>query len=191
MTKLWQAEIRADKKIRGLYHLHPEDISPSNFQKMNVGSAIRYLSSYTAGALHNAIKDNILPVEAETTAWFMETISSAFTTLTSRLRETSITRRNENKKLAELENIKKLMQNSVIGKARRKRPIEEKNQPSTSANADMEIVDEKWKPLNYGFVLCLSSLIDISNTLLDVEGIDFLLFSRFTQDALENCFSRI
>jgi len=41
------------------------------FQKMNVSAAIRFFSTKTASALKTAVANNILPVEAFTTAHFI------------------------------------------------------------------------------------------------------------------------
>lgn len=48
-----------------------------------------------------------------------------------------------------------------------------------------------WKPRNKGIILTSLSLIDISSLLLKQDGFDFLLLSRFNQDALENVFSQV
>lgn len=41
--------MNAGKELRSLHHLNRDDIFPDNFQKMNVGAAIRFFSLKTAG----------------------------------------------------------------------------------------------------------------------------------------------
>lgn len=46
VTKLWTEETNGEKELRILHHLKRENIFPDNFQKMNVGAAIRFFSLY-------------------------------------------------------------------------------------------------------------------------------------------------
>lgn len=167
IQSLWQAEIRANKSIRTLHHLTSEDIFPSNYQKMHVGSAVRYFSDKTAAGIELAVEQKILPEEAKVTAWFVNLIHMWFELVSSRLSKTSITIKNQDKKLALLQRIITVFQGIRIGK---------KN---------------VWKPLNRGFILSSLSLCDISKVLLKDDLLQFLLFHRFNTDALENINSQI
>lgn len=70
-----------------LYHLKEEDIHPNNFQKMNVGAAVRFFSLQTAVAIEFAVQSKILPKVALTTAHFIRLIESWFSLMNSKLTE--------------------------------------------------------------------------------------------------------
>ncbi|CAI6371578.1 unnamed protein product [Macrosiphum euphorbiae] len=101
VADLWNIEQRKDsnrdEEFRLLHHLKREDIYPNNFQKMNVGSAVRFFSLKTAAAVETAVNCNLLPKDALTTAHFIRLIDEWFTLTSSKLRETSITKRNKEK----------------------------------------------------------------------------------------------
>lgn len=75
---LWNAEVSVEKPLHLLYHLRNEDINPSNFDKMNVGAAIRFFSLKTSAALELAVKLKLVHEEALTTAWFIRQIHQWF-----------------------------------------------------------------------------------------------------------------
>ena len=59
VASLWTYEILNGQEKRLLHHIRKEDIEPSNFDKMNVGAAIRFFSSKTASALKTAVDNGI------------------------------------------------------------------------------------------------------------------------------------
>lgn len=87
---LWKYEISHELEKRLLHHLRREDIDPTNFEKMNVGAAVRFFSSKTSSALKTAVELDILPHEALTTAHFKSIIHGWFSLLSSKVRKTSI-----------------------------------------------------------------------------------------------------
>lgn len=95
---LWKAEVSAEKPFRLLNHLRNEDLNPSNFDKMNVGAAIRFFSLKTSAGLELAVKLKLIHEEALTTAWFMRQVHQWFQLMNSRLRKTSVTKRNKMEK---------------------------------------------------------------------------------------------
>ena len=42
VKQLWNYEMENELEIRRLFHLRSEDVDPSQFDKMNVGAAIRF-----------------------------------------------------------------------------------------------------------------------------------------------------
>lgn len=165
---LWTAEISGNKAIRSLHQLRPEDIDPSDFEKMNVASALRYISEKTANAIEMAIELKCLPEEARTTAWFLRKMSLWFELVSSRIRKKGITRNNKESKKQLLVSVIEIMQNIEIGGG-----------------------NTTWKPLNKGIILASLSLLDISELLLRNDYFNLILFHGFNQDALENVFSQI
>lgn len=65
---------------------------------MHVGAAIRFFSLKTAVAIELGVKLNILPIEAITTAHFIRLIHEWVSLTTSKVRKTSITKRNKENK---------------------------------------------------------------------------------------------
>lgn len=91
-------------------------------------------------------------------------IDEWFTLTASKLRETSITKYNKERKYDFLEKIITLFENIIIGNG--------------------------WKPLNVGFILSSLSLIDIFERLFNCN-FDFVICHCYTQYAIENIFSQI
>jgi len=83
---------------------------------------------------------------------------------TSKIRKTSITKRNKEKKYDFLLKIITITENTVFGHG--------------------------WKPLNAGIIMATLSIIGICETLFN-NGFDFVLSHRLTQDAIANIFSQI
>lgn len=164
VKSLWDFEISHNLEKRLLHHLRKQDMEPSNFDKMNVGAAVRFFSPKTSGALKTAVQLQILPQEALTTAEFILLIHQWFTLVSSQVRKVSITSRNCDRKYIFLHSIIDIFQNTVFGKG--------------------------WKPLNFGFVLATLSFADMAEFLFG-NGFDFVLGHRFTQDVTENIFSQI
>ncbi len=165
IKSLWNAEIDSKKDLRSLYHLHANDLEPDGFEKMNVGAAVRFFSVTTAAAIEHAVSQKILNEWTLATAHFIRLIDTWFKLVTSRLRKTSITRRNKNAKFELFEQMIHLFQHIRIG--------------------------GRWAPLNTGMILSNLSFIDVSTFLLQQDGIFFILLHRFTQDATENIFSQV
>lgn len=164
IVQLWKYEISNVGAKRLLHHLKIQDIEPSNFDKMNVGAAVRFFSTKTASAIQTAVELQILPKEALTTAAFILIVEKWFSITASKSRKTSITSRNCDQKYIFLHTVIDLFQNTVF--------------------------QEGWKPLNYGFVLATLSFCDLAEYLF-TKNFDFILGDRFTQDGTENVFSQI
>lgn len=107
--------MNAGKELRSLHHLNRDDIFPDNFQKMNVGAAIRCFSLKTAVALEIAVKLGTLPPDVLTTAHFIRLIYEWFTLTASKVRKTSITKHNKELKYDFLEKIINLFENLTMG----------------------------------------------------------------------------
>lgn len=160
-----QKDSKRDEELRLLYHLKREIIYPNNFQKMNVGAAVRFFSLKTAAALETAVNCEMLPKDALTTAHFIRLIDEWFSLTSSKLRKTSITNRNKEKKYDFLQKLIGLVEQTEFGLC-------------------------GWKPLNVGIIMSSISIIEISELLFS-NNFDFILCHRFTQDAVENIFSQI
>lgn len=140
IQKLWDDEVNKRKELRLLYHLTEDDLNPGHQLKMNVGSATHYFSGQTVGALQLVIERGQLPEEAKTTMWFISKVEQWFAVVSSRLRRTSITKRNRLKKFCILEEMLHIFEN-------------------------IEIKGKRWKPLNMGMILYCLSLMDSINFL--------------------------
>lgn len=164
VTDLWNIEMQGTSRLRTLHHLSQEIVNPGHFSKMNVGYAMRYISTKTAAALETAVTQRKLPPEALTTAWFIRILRQWFDVINSRKRLSSVTARNITQKREFLEHFVDIIQHSDIGKG--------------------------WKPLNTGTILTTISFLRIATKCFQ-NGYKFLLGSRLSQDALENIFSQV
>lgn len=140
--------------------------SPNSFQKMKVSYATKIFCEETACALEAAHVYGYLPEEVKTTVWFIKQISTWFDIMTSRHVKASLTNKNIQEKCIFLNMIINLMEN-------------------------MTSCDNKWKPSQKGVILSTLNMIELSTYLLKTKTMSFVLTSRFTQDALENTFSKV
>ncbi|KAL4083234.1 hypothetical protein QTP88_028564 [Uroleucon formosanum] len=97
----WNIEQRRnsdrDKELCLLHHLKREVIYSNNFQKINVGSAVRFFSLKTIATVETAVNCKLLPKDALTTAHFIRLIYEWFSLTANKLRKTSITKKKEKK----------------------------------------------------------------------------------------------
>lgn len=134
---LWNAEVSAENHFRLLHHIRNEDLNPSNFDKMNVGTAIRFFSLKTSAGLELAVKLKLIHEEALTTAWFKRQVYQWFQLMNSKVRKTSVTKRNQIDKQNFLLKIINMFEGISFG-------------------------NNSWKPLNCGVILSTLSVIDIT-----------------------------
>ena len=102
-----------------------------------------------------------------TTAWFIEKTRRWFDLCSSRCFKTALSLKKEekyNEAISFLKDYISLIQRIKIG---------EKGH---------------WKPIQTGIALSTTSIIEIAERLLKVEGFEFFLTSRLSQDKLENLF---
>jgi hypothetical protein len=144
VVDLWNNEQRKDsnrdEEHRLLHYLKREDIYPNNFQKINVGAAVRFFSLKTAAAVETAVNCKFLSKNALNIAHFIRLIDEFFLLTSSKLRKTSITQRNKEKKYDFLQ--------KLIGTVK---------QTEFGLNG--------WKPLNVGLIMYSLSIIETSELL--------------------------
>jgi len=99
IKSLWKKKLAENREIRLLHHLKNEDIYPDNFQKMHVGAAVRVFSLQTVSAIKVAVELKDLPEEVLSTAAFIKLVHDWSEIMNSKLRKTSITKRNHVHKL--------------------------------------------------------------------------------------------
>lgn len=105
----------------------------------------------------------------ETTAWFAEILTKWFNIMSSRSSsQISLSLKNMDKYKETISFLKEFM---FI--------VEHLN------------VDKSWKPFQHGLLISTKSAVEISKFLLEEKRYDFVLLGRFTQDCIENLFSRI
>lgn len=165
IKKLWEKEVAENREIRLLHHLKNEDMYPDNFQKMHVGAAVRVFSLEIVAAIRVAVELKELPGEALSTAAFIKLVHDWFEMVNSKVRKTSITKRNHVQKL---EFLMKFI--TIIN--------------------DTQFNSNGWKPLNTGLILTTISICDLSHVLFK-HGYEFILTHRYTQDGVENVFSQV
>lgn len=157
---LWNSYVGNGVPLHSLQHLKEEDLFPNNFQKMNVASSCRFFRYSTAAAIELEVKSGNLPSSALTTAHFIRLMCDWFALTSCKERKASITLRNKDK-YDLLEKIIDVFENTEF--------------------------DKGWKPLNVGIIMSSPSIMGVSEFLF-LNGYDFFLFHRLSQDALENVF---
>ena len=165
VRKLVDLQENSDLKIAPT--LHRRHVDPKQFQKMKVGLAAQLLSHSTASALRFAVEEKLLPVEALTTAWFIELLSKWFEACNARCCSQGLHATSGDK-------INTLLLMLEIT-------------PKLSFSNDRC----SWKPIQTGILISTTSILNLYAALVASGNIRFLLTSRLTQDALENLFSQI
>lgn len=136
----------------------------SNFEKMNVAFAARIFSHRTAAALEFLIEKKYISEDARATVWFIKLISKWFNLMNSRDETDGIKSHNLTNVTEYLKTVLHVMQYIAIGDA--------------------------WKPVQTGMKMSTQNVICLSHDLLS-SGYQYVLTSRFNQDALENLFSTV
>lgn len=95
---LWEKETSGETSIRSLHHLTKEHLYPSQYQKMNVATAVQLFSKATAAPIEKEVHLRILNKQCLATAFWMRLIDDWFSIMTSRSLGTSITLNNREKK---------------------------------------------------------------------------------------------
>jgi len=158
-----------DLPIKLAPFLSEHDVSPTHFEKMDVGSALRVFSHDTAAAIRYLVQEKDYPKSYLTTAWFVDTVSKWFQIMSSRCRKNalSLARPDIHKQtICFLEKFISLTKEIQIG------------------------VKGGWKPSQTGIILATTAVIQIQKELLS-QGFCFLLTSRLSQDKLENLFGQV
>lgn len=142
-------------------------LSPGHFDKMKVGPAYTLFHHDTAAALQYHIEKGNLDKEAQTTAWFVQKVHEWFAMMTSRTKKEALMHKGEKGRRC-LEGFMGLVRDLSIGDK-----------------------GGAWKPIQTGILLSTGAALAIQEELLGNHGFSFVLFSRLSQDALENFFSTI
>jgi DNA transposase THAP9 len=162
-------EIQENSDFKIAPSLSPKHVDPKQFEKMKVNVAAQLLSHSTASALQFAVHDIILPVDALTTAWFVDFINNWFDAANARSRREALYA----KCGAKIESLLLMME--IISKI-------------TFSSATRQF---SWKPIHTGILVSTRSFLDLFASLVASGSYNYLLTSRLTQDALENLFSQI
>ena len=143
--------------------------SKNQFKKMRVNTAKNVLSTNVSSALEFLADENNAP-QYLTTAWFIKSIAKWFTLMTARhcsiaLGKLHIEKFNES--VTFLHEFINLFQNLTVGKK------------------------EQFKPVQKGIIVTTTSILELTNYLLEKRAFQFVFTGRMTQDCVENLFSVI
>jgi hypothetical protein len=161
-------EIQENSNFKLAPSLSKKHVEPKQYEKMKVNIAAQLLSHSTASALRYAVHDNLLPLDALTTAWFIELVNSWFDAANARRRCEALYAKSGPKIRA------LLMMMEIV--------------PKLTFSGRQQ---SSWKPIQTGILVSTQSLLDLFASLVASGSYNYLLTSRLTQDALENLFSQI
>jgi len=77
------------RDLRVAYKLKSCHVTPSQYEKMKVSYAAQFFSCSTAAAIQTCVNLAILPVEALTTAWFLNFVNDWFDAMNARHKESA------------------------------------------------------------------------------------------------------
>uniref|UniRef100_A0A147BVI5 Putative p-32 hm n=1 Tax=Ixodes ricinus TaxID=34613 RepID=A0A147BVI5_IXORI len=160
-------ELDEQSDMRVAPRLKKACISPGHYAKMKVGPAYTLFHHDTAAGLRYLVKLGRLDEEALTTAWFFEQVQRWFELMSSRTKVVAFSHKAQ-AGLDFLKDFITLFQDLAIGSRVR-----------------------VWKPIQTGVVLSTTSAMELQTMMVGDHQFEYLLFSRLSQDALENLFSTI
>lgn len=166
------AVIEEDKNVdlKIAPYLKEIHVQPQHFDKMKVQGAMALLNHDVAAAIKYYIARGKIAEKHLTTAWFLEIVHKWYNIMTSRIIKHGLSKRNMDEYNATIDFLKEFVEitrNIYIGSKRH------------------------WKPLQTGILLATECVLELQEKFLNIYKFNFLLLSRFTQDALENLFSNI
>ena len=159
-------KVQDDKQLKLVPNLTAAHVSPGQYQKMRVNTAAAVLSHTTASALQFCVAVNIMPKEAETTAWFIDCVNKWFDAMNARTIKASLFPTSQGKV-----NALHLLLDVI------------RNVRFTGRDS--------WKPIQTGIQLSTVTVLDLFNDLVCQGNYKFLITGRLTQDCVENFFSCI
>ncbi|KAM7311295.1 hypothetical protein ISCGN_008202 [Ixodes scapularis] len=160
-------ELDEQSDMRVAPRLKKACISPGHYAKMKVGPAYTLFHHDTAAGLRYLVKLGRLDEEALTTAWFFEQVQRWFELMSSRTKVVAFSHKAQ-AGLDFLKDFITLFQDLAIGSRVR-----------------------VWKPIRTGVILSTTSAMELQTMMVGDHHFEYLLFSRLSQDALENLFSTI
>ncbi|KAM7311300.1 hypothetical protein ISCGN_008207 [Ixodes scapularis] len=160
-------ELDEQSDMRVAPRLKKACISPGHYAKMKVGPAYTLFHHDTAAGLRYLVKLGRLDEEALTTAWFFEQVQRWFELMSSRTKVVAFSHKAQ-AGLDFLKDFITLFQDLAIGSRVR-----------------------VWKPIQTGVILSTTSAMELQTMMVGDHHFEYLLFSRLSQDALENLFSTI
>ncbi|XP_077549557.1 uncharacterized protein LOC144162788 [Haemaphysalis longicornis] len=165
------AEEDAKRDLKLAPHLKAGYLDLNHFEKMSVSSAVAVLNHSVGAAMRVLVKMGLLPLEALTTAWFVEQVFRWFTLMTSRYIGTAMSLFKETSHedaVAFLQEFMEMFSGVSIRNEKQK---------------------DCFKPVQTGVLISTTSALLLQHELLSVYNFKFVLLCRLTQDALENLFS--
>ena len=153
-------------ELRVAYKLKSCHVTPSQYEKMKVSYAAQFFSRSTAAAIQTCVNLDILPVEALTTAWFLNFVNDWFDAMNARHKEAA------------------QFQCQVVAATQAMTEMLE-------VIKDLAFDGKKtWKPIQAGIQLSTSVALQLSQEVMSTHKLPYFLTGRLSQDPVENLFSQ-
>jgi len=154
------------QELRMAHKLKECHVSPTQYQKMRVCYAAQFFSRTTAAAILTCVKFDKLPAEAATTAWFLSLVNDWFDAINARHKEAALYRGKD-----------------TVGKQTLLEMLD--------VIKDLEFDGKKvWKPVQTGIQLSTTTVLKLSEQVMQTYKLQYFLSGRLTQDPVENLFSQ-
>ena len=153
-------------ELRMAYKLKSCHVTPTQYDKMRVCLAAQFCSRSTAAAIQTCVNLDVLPVEALTTAWFLNFVNDWFDAMNARHKEGAQFR---GKVTAGTHILEEMLQ--II--------------------KDLAFDGKKtWKPVQAGIQLSTTAALQLSQQVMSAHNMQYFLTGRLSQDPVENLFSQ-
>ena len=153
-------------ELRMAYKLKSCHVTPTQYEKMRVCLAAQFCSRSTSAAIRTCVNLDILPVEALTTAWFLNFVNGWFDAMNARHKEGAQFRGKATTGTCILEEMLEIIKDLAFdGK-------------------------KTWKPVQAGIQLSTTVTLQLSQQVMSVHNLQYFLTGRLSQDPVENLFSQ-
>lgn len=154
------------RELRLAYKLKLSHTMPTQYEKMRVCYAAQFFSRSTAAAIQTCVNLDILPVEALTTAWFLNFVNDWFDAINSRHKAAALFHGKETAGTEVLTEMLEVIRGlSFDGK-------------------------QTWKPIQAGIQLSTTVALQLSEQMMSCHNLQYFLTGRLSQDPVENLFSQ-
>ena len=159
-------EMQQGRELRLAYKLKTSHVSPTQYEKMRVCLAAQFFSRSTAAAIQTCVNLELMPVDALTTAWFLNMVNDWFDAMNSKHKDSALLNGRHTAKKQALTDMLEIVK-------------------------DLSFNGRKvWKPVQTGIQLSTIAAIQLSEQLMTKYNLPYFMAGRLSQDPVENLFSQ-
>jgi len=159
-------EMQQGRELRLAYKLKTSHVNPTQYEKMRVCLAAQFFSRSTAAAIQTCVNLELMPVDALTTAWFLNMVNDWFDAMNSKHKDSALLNGRHTAKNQALTDMLAIVK-------------------------DLSFNGRKvWKPVQTGIQLSTIAAMQLGEKLMTAYNLPYFMTGRLSQDPVENLFSQ-